>query len=366
MQIREYSRRISRPVLNAGNYTEHMRLWPTLICLLPLLSSAKLRADETGGANAARAANTVALSGQPVALSESATPIETSAPAAIDSQVESGTRLTLTLDDAPLLQVLHLLGSTGAARFRLGALPDSVVSVRWKDEDPFASLDELARRAGWCFQRDEADYFLLPSTNSTSAAGSWVQWTSVGAPPRSALIGPDESMRVKLKGKLAETPATSPVAAEPKSNSHDAKMWRTLLPAVDASRAPGLLVQSVLPRAAGAAATASAASGPVWLRTVVPLAMVPHGARLLLESAAACDVLVNGAPLARHWSGLRAFDLDPLLRRGTNVIIVRWPAVPAPPAGSPPRIGPALRYEWIFEGGTSGAGLPGENRRERG
>lgn len=350
--MQENSSCFTCPNINAGNYTAHMRLWLCLACLPPLLSPSKLHAEPVA-----------AVAVAPVAAALSAQRPSAAGPTGPN---ESGARLTLTLDDAPLLQVLHLLSTTGPVRFRLGALPDSVVSVSWHDEDPLASLDELARRAGWRFQRDESDYFLLPllgDAGSGALPGAWAQWSLGAAPPRLSLTGPDDSMRVRLSGKLADPPprdAAKPTT--PKAVDRDALSWRALVPAVDASRAPGLFVQPSL--------DSGQKAETVWVRCLVPLAAVPHGARLLLESEKACDVLINGAPLARNWSGLRAFDLDPLLKRGTNVIAVRWNLAPPavapegrPTSGRSSFVAPILRYEWIFEGGKPGAGLPGENRR---
>lgn len=342
----------SSSLLNGDNYTVHMRLWPLLACVLPLISAAALGAKPAAG--------------DP----ETGTPAPPRPTTESDTE-NSGARLTLSLDDAPLLQVLHLLGETGPARFRLGAPPDAVVSVRWHDEDPFASLDELVRRAGWRLQRDGTDYFLLPLAGDPAAGappGAWAQWTKKEAPPRDALSGPDDSMKVRLAGKLAEPPAggTTRKAAIPKTIAHDAALWRVLAPTVEARRSPGLAVRPgpVPNKAIGP----DGATSSLWIRCEIPLAVVPHGARLLLESDTPCDVTVNGAPLARNWSGLRAFDVGPLLRRSLNIVAVRWNgmdgaiAKQAPPTTS----APMLRYEWIFDGGTAGAGLPGENGHERG
>jgi hypothetical protein len=264
----------------------------------------------------------------------------------------SAAKLTLSLDDAPLLQILYLLGNTGPAHFRFGALPDAVVSVSWKDEDPLLSLDELVRRAGLRLQHTGSNYFVLPlegKNNEPVPAGAWTQWTKAMSPPRAALSGPDESMKVKLSGTLAEPDKAK--QDKPATTVQDVA-WQLLQTTISEDRSPAVTVQSQQP-AAGITPEAT------WLRCQMPLSVVPHGVRLLLESATPCDFFINGAPLTRNWSGLRAFDVEPLLRRGPNFLAVRWPR-----QLHAPRETPVLRYEWNFDGGAPGAGLPGEIARD--
>ena len=274
------------------------------------------------------------------------------------SSDSSAARLTLSLDDAPLLQVLHLLGNTGPARFRFGAPPDSVVSVRWRDEDPFASIDGLVGQAGLRLQRDANDYFLLPlvpGQDGLPTNGMWSQWIGPGAPPRAATSGPETALKVKLSGTLAggggKAPPRAANATGRQAGEREASLWRALAPIANAERTPGLAVT--------AAANAKGAQG-IWLRCGVSLSVVPRGVRLMLESAQPLDLLVNGAPVARGWTGLRAFDIEPLLRSGPNILVVRLNE----PVGSRSAT-PALRYEWIFDGGSAGRGLPGEIARPR-
>ncbi|HEX8552940.1 MAG TPA: hypothetical protein VF681_15460 [Abditibacteriaceae bacterium] len=278
------------------------------VFLLPLLLSSIVRADE--------AQSTV---------EQSTVEIDRT------SEQMAEARLTLALDDAPLLQILHLLSQTGAAKFRYGAPPDAVVSVKWNDESPLKSLGDLVKNAGWQLTRDGGDFFVLPQTGSTR--GAWMQWMGSGALPRSEyqVAAP---VKVAIKGGGA---------IDRKSVALSNSQWRPLSPALDSRRTPAISV--AMPWE----------NGSVWLRAVLPLVAVPRGTRLMLESQSPCDVFINGAPVARGWSGLRTFDVEPLLLRGTNALVVRWMA---------PKDAPLLRYEWLFASGAQSGGLPGETRRD--
>ena len=240
---------------------------------------------------------------------------------------EAAPRLTLELRDAPLLQVLHVLSQNNASKFRYGIPPDAVVSIRWNDEEPMASLDTLIRGAGWKLQRDGGDYFLLPGDAKT---GSWAQWTGALAPSRDELTGALETAKVSIKDATV-------VSQKEAAQLH----WKPIASSLEAARKPGIAL--AMPKA----------GTEIWLRSVVQLKVVPRGTRLMLDATGKCDVLVNGAPLARGYDGLKTFDVEPLLRRGANTLVVRWRSANSP----------MLRYEWVFAGGA-GQGLPGESARE--
>jgi hypothetical protein len=323
------------------------------------------------------------------ASSDPASDPAASGPAASDpasKEVPSG-QLSLGVTNAPLLQLLNLLSVTTGVRFRYTTPPDVVVSATFNDASGM-SVEKLIGAAGWHARPSAGDRFLYPNR-----AVAWKVWSRTTPPPRHQLAAPSKvAVALKPRGGGRSGPLQSTTS---RVGSDD--FWKSLTLKVEGARRPGieLIATPTTTNSAAAGATTLATTGAAasatngmgagketWIRLALPLKFVPGGTKLLLETARPADFSVNGAPLARRWTGLRLFDLSRVLQRGENILVVHWPATTAL-SSAPSTVArqtngassatssaalsalssatssdTLLRYEWVFDAGVASGEVP--------
>lgn len=245
-------------------------------------------------------------------------------------------RVTLTMRDAPLLQIFKLMSAASPARFRYGAPPDAVVSPALNDELVLPAVEKLLHGASWQMQRDGADLFLRPA--QASALGSSFSYWAGARLPVGWHLPP--ASKVAIRAGNAQNQGEAPRFVAPATPP--STQWKLLQPQVRPDLRPGFQINEL---SIGPKGTAN-------LRWKLPLRVVPPRAQLLLEvpAAARATFYVNGAPLVRNWSGLKLVDLSRSLQTGDNVLAIIWRPLAGPAAEAAPRPAFALRYEWFFDG----------------
>jgi len=278
-------------------------------------------------------------------LAPVAAPIEAPIAAPAEIGVEDGlaqARISLSLRDAPLLQITKLLELSTPARFRWGAPPDVVVSPQINDKLLLPSLDKLLGDAKWMVRRDGGDLFLLPVEQR---AAMWSVWSGQSAPPRN-WASPDPLVRVSVNSSQAPR----------QTASQNLPRWYPINPAnIAASRRPAFGVRLSASMISGK----EGHDGQIYLRRQFSLSFVPASARLLLAvpGGKTLSLYVNGAPVLRNISGMRMIDLSRALRRGDNVLALQIKAYkpfPSKPSSIPVPIGD-VGYEWFFESEPGGS-----------
>ena len=247
-------------------------------------------------------------------------------------------RISLSLRQQPLAQMLALVESTTAVRFRCATLPDAPISVNAQDAPLFATLEPLFQEMGFATRRVGLHVFLFSNRvpgrdNAPDTPAAWSVWQGAEAPaagwanprPRTAARG----VQITADALINSNPLNLQWNAPPSTDK--SRAWTPAAMQVDAAHKPGVTV------------TANAA-GPVWMRWPMDLREVPAGAQLSLETPCDVTLFVNGAPLVSGRHGALVVNLDKMLHAGENCIALHWPQTVS--AG----LDPLLRYEWFVAG----------------
>ena len=294
------------------------------------------------------------------AVADEATPQTVANTARLEREVAlrltEESRISLSLRQQPLAQMLALVESTTAVRFRCATLPDAPITVNAQDAPLFATLDPLFQEMGFATRRDGLHVFLFSNRipgreNAHDTTAAWTTWQGTGSP--AAGWANPQPKRVATSGKVT---ADSLINASPlklqwnaPQSSDNGRQWTPADMQVDATRKPGVAVTATT-------------TGPVWMRWPMDLREVPAGAQLSLETPCDVTLFVNGAPLVAGRRGSLLVNLDKVLRTGENCIALHWRETAS--AG----LDPLLRYEWFVagkpdaapaaQGGTPQSGTP--------
>jgi hypothetical protein len=280
-------------------------------------------------------------------------------------------RCSVALKNAPLAQMLRLLGMATQTQFRYAAPPDATVSATLNQAPFLPTVSNVLNANGFDLRRADSHLWVfrratvpapLPSGRANERAViastvqnlpawpiSWQVWTRSVTPPTAWMTPPAQGRAVAPGSFSVALRSAAPL---------DVVGWQTLNVQLDSARRPGLLVK--LPPAA--APQRVRVRWPLWLR------QVPDGAQLLLETDQDATLWVNGAKVWARWQGVRLLDVSSVLQAGSNSLAIEWlaapDAVPDAPGNSPATsedetskivtTPPVLRYEWLFAGGLLG------------
>ena len=291
------------------------------------------RADETANNPGAAATQTVA-GARDARLEEK-----------IASRLEEQSRFTLSLRQEPLSDMMALIETATAVRFRCGTLPDALISVNAQDAPLLATIEPLFQDMGFTMRRDGMNLFVFSNRapgamdNHPAQPVSWTLWKGKAAPP----VGWANARTATAQKLTGRVTAESLIKGSPLSLAWNAPQsdtlknanWQNVSVQLDTAKHPGIAV--VAPQAGK--------ESPVWMRWPLNLREVPPGAQLLLETPADVTLFVNGAPLLSGRRGPMLVDLGRVLQRGANCLALHWPRVPQDLKGAP-----LLRYEWFVAG----------------
>lgn len=296
-------------------------------------------------------------------------------------------RCSLQLKNAPLAQMLGLLGATNDIRFRFAAVPDATVSVALNDALLLPTLHNILHASGFDAVRHDRQLWIIrrlastaitastparQSSRSAAAAGSsraasraqlsvplwpatWQLWTRVLPPGKGWMAPLALKTPVNTAQRRADNVRSTAPTPEPEEPPLSLSGWQTL--ALDFSPDPlGVAVRAPQSTLNATARTPELSQSPVeptmrsvWLRWPFWLRQLPRGAQLRLHTAGEATLWINGARVLPRWNGTRILEVDSLLQTGFNCLAVQWHA-PAAESALPgaTRHQPWLRYEWLF------------------
>lgn len=263
----------------------------------------------------------------------------------IAARLEEQSRFTLSLRQEPLSDMMALIETATAVRFRCGTLPDALISVNAQDAPLLATIEPLFQDMGFAMRRDGLNVFVFSNRapgameNNPSQPVSWNIWKGKGAPPV-GWVNARVSQTSKLTGRVTAESLIkgSPLALgwnAPQADNLKSANWQNASVQLDTAKHPGIAV--VAPK--------NEKEAPVWMRWPLHLREVPPGAQLLLETPADVTLFVNGAPLLSQRRGTMLVDLGRVLQRGDNCLALHWRRVTTDLQGAP-----LLRYEWFVAG----------------
>ncbi|HEY0075521.1 MAG TPA: hypothetical protein VGB77_15595 [Abditibacteriaceae bacterium] len=264
----------------------------------------------------------------------------------IASRLEEQSRFSLSLRQEPLSDMMALIETATAVRFRCGTLPDALISVHAQDAPLLATIEPLFQDMGFAMRRDGMNLFIFSNRtpgaleNNPTQPVSWDLWKGAGAPPAGwanarTTLPPKLTGRVTAESLIKGSPLALGWNAPQADNLKNAN-WQNAGIQLDTAHHPGIAI---------AAPQKELKEAPVWMRWPLALREVPPGAQLLLETPADVTLFVNGAPLLANRHGTMLVDLGRVLQRGANCLALHWPRVPQDLKGAP-----LLRYEWFVAG----------------
>jgi hypothetical protein len=268
----------------------------------------------------------------------------------IASRLEEQSRFSLSLRQEPLSDMMALIETATAVRFRCGTLPDALISVNAQDAPLLATIEPLFQDMGFAMRRDGMNLFIFSNRmpgaleNNPTQPVSWDLWKGTGAPP-TGWANARTTLPPKLTGRVTAESLIkgSPLALgwnAPQADNLKNSNWQNVGIQLDTAHHPGIAVAAPQKQP-----NKELKEAPVWMRWPLALREVPPGAQLLLETPANVTLFVNGAPLLSGRKGSMLVDLGRVLQRGANCLALHWPRVPADLKGAP-----LLRYEWFVAG----------------
>jgi hypothetical protein len=266
----------------------------------------------------------------------------------VAARLEEQSRFSLTLRQEPLSDMMAMLETATAVRFRCGTLPDALISVNVQDAPLLATLEPLFQDMGFAMRRDGMNLFVFSNRtagaidNNPAQPVSWSVWRGAGAPT----AGWTNARTIADKKVAGPVTAESLIYGAPLALGWNAPSadnvknadWQNTVVRLDTERHPGISI--AMPET-----DKDAKEAPVWMRWPLSLREVPPGAQLLIETPYDATLFVNGAPLLSNRKGVSLVDLGRVLQRGNNCLALHWPRVPQEAKDTP-----LLRYEWYVAG----------------